>query len=362
MSAYRVFVSYSHEDIETAKKVVQAIEAAGLTAMWDRSFSSGQGFPDQIKTFITYSHVFLPVITEASSRRGWVHEEVGYATALSIPILPVMLGTLPSEMIRELQGIELDCGDADWQHRLPRRVFDNLLSSHRDVMVAPYLCAEFHEERTNMMAKYANDVLNLEAKLKMSPSGMIRQKGGLSSFHIPDKVTTHSIWRQRYGTVDKSDFHRRLQREERLALEKHARQSGCRIIVDPSITFDEFGPEARLARLQTLLEFLDGMPDDRVWVAFSQEMDREESITIVGDWFAAAAVSRAARQGYRQTIFTRHAPSMQTRIDLFDDEFSELLEQSGWKAESSREAAIAEIETIVADLKSKLDGKKKPTV
>ncbi len=41
-----------------------------MMPMWDKAFSYGHGFPDQIKTFIAHAHVFLPVITEASSRHG----------------------------------------------------------------------------------------------------------------------------------------------------------------------------------------------------------------------------------------------------------------------------------------------------
>lgn len=363
MSGYRVFVSYSHEDTEIAKKIVEALELAGLTIMWDKNLPVAQPFSDQIRNFISYSHVFLPIITPKASKRGWVHEEIGYAFALGVPILPVAVGTLPTEMIRELQGIKLGVDPSELSSKLSLKVFDNLLKSYRDASAALYVCAEFHDDRSIMMAKYANDVLMLEETLNRQPTGMVRQKGGLSSFHIPDDIITHEAWGKRFGALPKGDYHKKQLREERIALGKHAELAGCRIIVDPSITYDEYGQEARLTRLQTLLEFLKKMPSDKVQIAFNYEMDKEESVTIVGDWFAAVAMSRSSHQGYRQTIFTRHAPSMQTRIDLFDNEFHGLIKQSGWEAESSRENAIADIETIVSDLKNKIEGKKKkPTV
>lgn len=58
-------------------------------------------------------------------------------------------------------------------------------------------------------------------------------------------------------------------------------------------------------------------------------------------------------QGYRQTIFTRHAPSMQTRIELFDREFNELLRLSKWSAESSRTKAIEELKVKIIELRDK---------
>lgn len=55
--------------------------------------------------------------------------------------------------------------------------------------------------------------------------------------------------------------------------------------------------------------------------------------------------------GYRQTIFTRYAPSIRNRIEYFDQEFENLLKRQNIEEGSSREAAVAEIEKILDDLK-----------
>jgi hypothetical protein len=69
-------------------------------------------------------------------------------------------------------------------------------------------------------------------------------------------------------------------------------------------------------------------------------MSNTEHTTLVGDWFLAMTVSAKQGGGYLQTIFTRHAPSMQARIEAFDEEFEYLLKDSRWTAEYSRENAI----------------------
>ncbi len=74
-------------------------------------------------------------------------------------------------------------------------------------------------------------------------------------------------------------------------------------------------------------------------MAINRRMGKEESVTIFGDWFAAESVSSTIGQGYQQTIFARQAPSMQHRIDLFDQEFLERLEDLGWKAQSSKSSS-----------------------
>ncbi len=88
MSSYRVFISHSHKDRRLVKNIVKALEGNGLKPMWDRNFMSGHGFHEQIKNFIAHAHVFMPFFTEASSKRGWVHQEIGYAMALNVSVLP----------------------------------------------------------------------------------------------------------------------------------------------------------------------------------------------------------------------------------------------------------------------------------
>jgi hypothetical protein len=345
MRPYRVFISYAREDRDLVQHIADTISAKGLVPMWDKDFHFGLGFPEQIKAFIAHAHVFLPVITEASSRRGWVHQEIGYAMALNIPVLPVAFGSLPGEMIQHLQALQLSSDLTELTARLSPQAFENLLSGYRKPSLALSVCAELAEDRAAMMAEYARSIIDLGA------SGYVRQKGGLSSYHIPDRVITHPVWKQRYGQVVHSEHHCRLQREERLALEKHARASGCRLIIDPTLPYEQYGRQARIVRLETLLEFLESMPDDKVQVAFNTRMHREESITLVGDWFAAQSVSVSITRGYRQTVFTTHAPSMESRIELFDQEFDELLQDSRWTPSSSRLAAISSIKEVVAGLK-----------
>lgn len=319
--------------------------------MWDKDFSYGKGFHGQIKNFISHSHVFLPIITESSSNKGWVHQEIGYAMALNVPVLPVTLGTLPGEMIGELHAIKLSDNLKELNDKFSIEVFDKLVNLYCDPSLSLFCCAELTEDRSVMMAEYANDPLDLGGY------GCVRQKGALSSFHIPDKMITHSVWKQRYGGVHHSPFQCKCQREERIALEKHAKVSGCRLIIDPSLSYDEYGTKARIVRLETLIKFLKSMPNDKVQVAINRKMHQEESLTLVGDWFAAEAVSASIGQGYRQTIFTQHAPSMQSRIELFDQEFNELIQELGWKAETSRETAIITINEIIAELKNEPQAK-----
>jgi hypothetical protein len=344
---YRVFVSYSHKDLEEVKKIVKVLEQNGLKPMWDDNFACGYGFHEQIQTFINHAHVFMPVITRASSQRGWVHQEIGYAMALNIPVLPVTRDMIPGEMLQRIHAVRLGEDIEVTKEKLSWDVFDNLVNGFQETEKAFYRCAEQADDRTIMMIEHANNVLKLKSY------GLVRQKGGLSSFHIPYKVTSDPVWKERYDT-DKSIFHCRNQRKERLVLGKHAKASGCRLIINPVKASEKRSDKAQLVRLQTLLDFLKSELYKNVQIVINEELQFQENLTIVGDWFAAESVSGSITQGYRQTIFTCHAPSMQSRIELFDQEFEELLQKKGWTAETSRVRAIKDIEKIIEQLNNSL--------
>jgi len=370
--SYRIFISYSHEDKEIAEILADVIEENGLTLLWDQSLQFGIGFPDQIKSFIAHSHVFIPLITEMSSTRGWVHQEIGYAQALRIPMLPICIGKVPGEMLAALHGVILDPKtDKETikqrlQSALKSHVLERLTGTGGGYHQPLFESASFPEDRAQMMADYASQVFRL-----FKP-GLLRQIGGLSSMHIPSKDINAPVWDERYGGVDRRGFHRKWQRNERLALEKHALGAGYRLIVDPWIKFRDYGPKARIARLQSLLDFLessDKAPVAEIAFKESDSVKKTEenntknksrfptighSLTCIGDWFLAESIAGRVGLGYLQTLFTRHPAYIQSRIESFDSEFARLLQMQGWSPESSRDHAIEELATLIMRLKSEL--------
>ena len=180
--------------------------------------------------------------------------------------------------------------------------------------------------------------------------------GGLSSLHIPDREISDPIWEERNEPKNPDDptvlrhpskYHCKLQRRERLALEKHALQSGCKLIINN--IYDHLTNAAQIVRLQCLIDFLVSMKglNVDVTVAYNEHMDRTTNIAMVGDWFSAESVSMG---GPRQTNFTTHAPNIRTRIELFDREMEHLLRKSKWQAANSRVAAIRKLRREIKKL------------
>jgi hypothetical protein len=344
---YRVFISYSHQDLKLVRAIHGALRRNHLAPMWDEHFAYGQGFHNQIKNFIAHAHVFVPVLTHTSNQRNWVHQEIGFATALNIPVRPIAIGELPGEMISHLHAIRVVQGARDAQRGqlsaaalrrierlLTRDVIEQLVESSARLGGDLFACAEYPDARAEMIAQYCEDVRAL------GKFGMVRQKGALSSFHLPTETINHRVWKERYGGAERSDEHCRLQRRERIALTRHTEAAGCKLIINPYLRYQTYGEKARLVRLKCLCKFLEGMPDQKCQIAILNKMDHGISNTYVGDWFSAESVSAILGKGYYQTIFTRHAASLQEKIANFDSEFQELLADNGTNPANSRIKAL----------------------
>jgi hypothetical protein len=176
----------------------------------------------------------------------------------------------------------------------------------------------------------------------------VRQRQSLSTFSVPDKPVNHALWKARYGPIPRSTFQCDLLRNERVSLGEHARDAGCWLILDLSRQFDRYDVAVRVSRLKVLRDFLASMPDELVRVGITS-IAPGESALIVGDWFYAQSLSGSQGSGYRQTVFTRHAPSIRRRVEDFDLELTDILHAAGIEPEKSRTAAIERIEAVIGE-------------
>lgn len=184
-------------------------------------------------------------------------------------------------------------------------------------------CAFLPDDRARMLVEYATGVRG------MGFTGRVRQRGGLTSFHIPINSLRDPVWTKRYGPVRRSDEHKLLIIGEREALAEHARAGGCTLILTPLGVLQGKSREFCASRVQPLIDFAREMhrSGQEVRVAFApyDEAAYPESTTLVGDWFFSQSVQGTRAQGYRNTVFTRHAATARRRVREFDQEFTDLL-------------------------------------
>lgn len=337
----RVFISYSHEDKDLVLKLDQILIENELEPLWTEKLSGGSGFDDQIKIFIEHAHIFMPVLTKASSNRGWVHQEIGYAMALHIPVFPLTTEkVVPGGMLQMKQATKIDINNfAEIKKKLSLPVFEALLLHENNTPL--WELAQLEEERAVLMKEYASKAH------KADYLGIVRQKGGLSSFHIPDTYIWHQQWKDRYSPEDKSLFHKKVQREERKALEIHAKEAGCKLIINPAYVTKDRSKDSICARMNTIIQFLESMKDEKIVVALQNNPSVHESITIVGDLFLAESTTFRNKEGFTNTFFTRNASEITKRIRDFDRELDDLLLSNGWTKMNSRGKAIEELNRIL---------------
>lgn len=346
MQEYRVFISYAHKDKGFVEKIADILKSNGLVPVYDKDIPAGTQFDEHIKKCIAHAHVFLPVITKESSERGWVHQEIGYALALNIPMLPISREpeSLPEGMIQKLNAYIVDENLTGAADILTFDKLENLIKKSEAVM-STYVCRVQAEQRAELMSQYAEDVIEMKSYAKL------RQKGGLSSFQIPNEVISDPIWDERYDTVLKNDHHCECQLKERQSLEKHVLNKGCKLIINPAlITSGIYSNIAIKARVGTFLEFLESMPDDKVEIAIDPHLTFNESVTILGDWFSAESYYRPETQGFKQTMFTRHAPGINKKIEVFDKEFDSLMRRSKSTPGETRKNTIEILKDILKQI------------
>jgi hypothetical protein len=340
----RVFISYSHSDRQTVERLVGLISKPGISPMWDADLLPGSGFSEQIQSYIRNSHVFLPVLTPASAERPWLHQEIGFAIALGKPVLPVALGCLPVGIISGVQAVQLHDDISDAPMKLSAEVFSRLMDRIPEHSES-YESTDDNVRRAFLLARYAESVWAIRHH------GRVRQAASLTTFHLPDRPATDPIWKRYFAGTPDDEFLFGTLRQERVALQRHARADGCQLILDPADrlkhVYRRHGPGAVRARVNGLLSFLRDDSVTDVVVAINNDMERKESITLVGDWFFSKAVSSGEQRVLTESLFTRSATMVRQQIQDFDQRMRDLLALREWTEHSSRADAMSYLQAYL---------------
>lgn len=294
------------------------------------------------------SHAFLALLTKSSIARPWLHQEIGHAVALGKPILPVSIAdeqasvVLPEGIIGGIQAIELRVDLRDAASVLTAERFQSLIEGGK-VKGALCECAEDNSQRALLLAHYAKSIASL------SSYGEVRQRASLGTFCLPDRGKDDPLWKRYFpATPNDRTMFDSLQRE-RFSLASHAERCGCRLILDPverlQNVFRRQGIGSVRARVAGLISFLRDRDVVRdVIVAINDDRKRENSLTIVGDWFSSEAVSSGTKSVLREAVFTREWHVVRQQIKDFDARLHDHLVAREWTEKTSRSKAIAYLE------------------
>ncbi len=355
------------EGVGLMETVYQHLKLLGCDVRCTKTLRPGSGFNQQIRTEIARAHLFIPLVSKTANERGWVHQEICYALAMNVPILPLAVGELPQGMVEGLQALALNPMDpVELSTKLTPELISNHVRLHSASDFAMYERAEFHEDRTRMLVDAAGQALQevcwdqSQAK-RPCDAFRVRQMGALSSFSLPDKPYYDQQWQTCNGNGHPRSMAlcRDLQ-HERQRLEQLALVGGCDLVVSPRIRYTERGTDALIARLHVLIDFLNRaalrLPHFRIVIA---EDVLPGNLLILGDWFLAESVTPEGSLGYVQTLATWHAPTVLRRQQEFDHIFDRLLEQFQEKSQGMdlREAAIQKLQEFVSELRAGTDAR-----
>jgi hypothetical protein len=124
-----VFVSYSHDDLNFACRLEQALKDARVPVWRDlEGIRPGMPFRPVIDQGLAQARVVLVLVSRVSVHSDWVTWETERALARKIPIVPVLVdGTKPVGKLGGLAGINL----YNWRVGHPHEELDRLIVTLR---------------------------------------------------------------------------------------------------------------------------------------------------------------------------------------------------------------------------------------
>ena len=96
-----VFISYSHEDREVARRYASALEAAGLSVWWDDHLRSGEAFDEKIEAALRAASAVVVLWSKTSVASRWVRAEATLADR-NKTLVPVMIEPCERPIMFEL--------------------------------------------------------------------------------------------------------------------------------------------------------------------------------------------------------------------------------------------------------------------
>src|SRR4051794_17305861 len=95
----RLFVSYARRDMTVVAQLVNELREMGHEPFYDQDLTGGQRWWDVLLTRIEECDGFLPVLSDAYLESEACHLEARWASDVGVPILPLDLGGVASEMV-----------------------------------------------------------------------------------------------------------------------------------------------------------------------------------------------------------------------------------------------------------------------
>lgn len=165
-----IFVSYSSDDRERVRPIVEALESLGFSVWWDQSLQGGSMFSRKIEEELENASAVIAVWSRTSINSRWVADEAELALKYG-KLVPITLDPIdPPIGFRQIQSINFE----DWHQETDSQIFSALLSSIQDF-------TKFHQTESAVRP----------APQQTTPS--ITLPGSLRAVSFPTKMAVLSV-------------------------------------------------------------------------------------------------------------------------------------------------------------------------
>ncbi|MCK5559623.1 MAG: toll/interleukin-1 receptor domain-containing protein [Thermoplasmata archaeon] len=115
MPKYEIFLSHSEQDEVLINMIAKSLEAIDLDVyVEEHETNYGSDVVESVCNAIDESECLLVVLTDQSIKSQWVNQEIGYAFANEIKIIPVRVGDIKvTGMITNIKGIRSKGGNEE---------------------------------------------------------------------------------------------------------------------------------------------------------------------------------------------------------------------------------------------------------
>jgi hypothetical protein len=125
-----IFLSYTREDRETAKRIAEALERRGYSVWWDRIIPPGKMYDKFIEENLNAAKCVLVLWSRGSAISDWVNDEASEGLRRRI-LIPVLIEDTEIPLgFRRVQAANL----IHWQGTAPYPEFDLLLKSVGEIV------------------------------------------------------------------------------------------------------------------------------------------------------------------------------------------------------------------------------------
>jgi hypothetical protein len=212
--SYDIFISYTHEDADAARRLATELTARGWSVFWDRVLLPGATWRTQIQSALSGSKVVLVMWSPRAANSRWVEVEADHAFERDAYI-PVQIESTALPLgLSQVQVADLRDWHADPRHPVPDLLLSALshrLGSSSPPIHAPAPVAAFGDGEVTVVAGDAAfrfsgsahgggetyELLVRLSQLRMKPEGLVI---GRQSDHA-DLVVPHPSVSRRHALL-----------------------------------------------------------------------------------------------------------------------------------------------------------------